>query len=80
MDRIVFTGVAGGLARGVRVGDVVVATRFLQHDMDASPLFPKYEIPEYGQAAFATDPALTQALLSAARPRWPICRRRCRPP
>lgn len=67
VDRIVFTGVAGGLARGVRVGDVVVATRFLQHDMDASPLFPKYEIPDYGQAAFATDPALTQALLSAAQ-------------
>ena len=33
--RVVFTGVAGGVGEGVAVGDVVVATDFLQHDMDA---------------------------------------------
>ena len=64
--RIVFTGVAGGLGDGVQVGDVVVAQDFLQHDMDASPLFPRWELPGYGGARLACDTALTATLLQAA--------------
>ncbi len=65
-SRIVFTGVAGGLAQGVKVGDVVVAHDFIQHDLDASPLFPRYEVPLYGRSRFACDPALTSLLGLAA--------------
>ncbi len=65
VDRIVFTGVAGGLAPGVQRGDVVVADSFVQHDMDASPIFPRYEVPLYGTTRFATDPALTARLAAA---------------
>lgn len=65
VDRIVFTGVAGGLAPGVSRGDVVVADAFLQHDLDASPIFPRYEVPLYGTDRFATDPALTAQLAAA---------------
>lgn len=60
--RVVFSGVAGGLGPGVRVGDVVLARSFLQHDMDASPLFPRYEVPLYGRSRFDADSALTDAL------------------
>jgi adenosylhomocysteine nucleosidase len=67
VTRMVFTGVAGGLGDGVNVGDMVVATEFLQHDMDASPLFPAYEVPMYGRAHFPTDLHLTQSLKSAAQ-------------
>ena len=73
-SRIVFTGVAGGLGPGVNVGDVVVADSFLQHDMDASPLFPRHEVPLYGASRFATDAALTQTLAQAAAQALPAAR------
>jgi adenosylhomocysteine nucleosidase len=66
VTRILFTGVAGALAKGVNVGDVVVSTSLLQHDMDASPIFPKYEIPLYGVSRFEADASLVEELTGAA--------------
>ena len=45
VDRMVFTGVAGGIAPDVNVGDVVIAQRLFQHDMDARPPMRRFEIP-----------------------------------
>ena len=63
----VFTGTAGGLHERARVGDVVVADALLQHDLDASPIFPRYEVPLYGTDRFRTDPTLSSALAAASR-------------
>jgi adenosylhomocysteine nucleosidase len=64
---LVFTGLAGAVADHVRVGDVVVAQSLLQHDLDASPLFPRYEVPLLGRSYFDTDAALTSLLTQCAQ-------------
>lgn len=64
--RIVFTGVAGGVGEAVNVGDVVVARDYVQHDMDASPLFARWELPGYARTRLGCDVAMTAMLLEAA--------------
>jgi adenosylhomocysteine nucleosidase len=67
VDALLFTGVAGGLGAGVAVGDVVIGDTLLQHDLDASPIFPRWEVPLTGRSRFAADAAWSDALARAAR-------------
>jgi adenosylhomocysteine nucleosidase len=67
VTRLVFGGVAGGARPGLSIGDIVVATELVQHDMDASPLYPRYEVPLLGKARFAADPGLREQLAAASQ-------------
>ena len=67
VSRILLTGVSGGLASGLNVGDIVIGDSFVQHDMDARPLFPLHQIPFEGFSTIEADAALRRLLTEASR-------------
>ncbi|WP_090471492.1 5'-methylthioadenosine/adenosylhomocysteine nucleosidase [Mucilaginibacter sp. OK268] len=53
---LIFIGVAGAINTELKIGDVVIGDRLVQHDMDARPLMPRHEIPLLGVTYFESDP------------------------
>lgn len=47
-DLLLFTGVAGSIAEHIRIGDIVVASQLVHHDLDARPMFKQFEVPFLG--------------------------------
>ena len=54
-----FIGTAGALADGLKVGDVVVSKRLVQHDLDARPIISRFELPLLNRVYVDSDPDLT---------------------
>jgi adenosylhomocysteine nucleosidase len=66
ISRLVVCGLAGGLQPNLEIGDVVVGERFVQYDLDASPIFPRFEVPALGIGVFHADPKLVELAVDAA--------------
>jgi len=64
---VLLTGAAGRVSAELAIGDVVVATHLVHHDLDASPIFPRYHVPTLGIARLATDEAVSSLAYEAAR-------------
>ena len=54
-----FIGTAGALADGLKVGDIVVSQRLVQHDLDARPMISRFELPLLNRVYVNSDPELT---------------------
>ena len=67
VSEILFTGVAGAIDPSLKIGDVVVGQEMFQHDMDASPILDRFEIPLLGKKSFSTDPRKNLLLQTAVK-------------
>ena len=55
VNKIIFTGIAGALQEDLNVGDLVIASRCVFHDMDTRPLNERYVVPLLDKKYFELD-------------------------
>lgn len=68
VTHIINTGVAGSLKNEINIGDVVVSTDAVQHDMDVTPLgYERGQIPGIPVKYFVADSALTKAAVASCQ-------------
>ena len=68
VDAVINTGIAGSLKKEINIGDIVVSTDALQHDMDATNFgYPKGQIPRLAVLSFPADDKLIEAACDACR-------------
>ncbi|WP_020615399.1 5'-methylthioadenosine/adenosylhomocysteine nucleosidase [Paenibacillus daejeonensis] len=72
VDCVLFTGVAGALDPELEIGDIVISTSALQHDMDVRPLgFARGVIPFQEQSDFQADEQLVSIAEAAGAKLFP---------
>lgn len=68
VEAVINTGVAGSLRAEINIGDIVVSTDALQHDMDARGFgYERGEIPLMGKKTFEADEKLRGLIVKTCR-------------
>lgn len=68
VTHIINTGVAGSLDAAIDIGDIVVSTDALHHDMDATIFgYQPGEVPQLGKREFTADPNMIELAKSSCR-------------
>ncbi|MFD0713692.1 5'-methylthioadenosine/adenosylhomocysteine nucleosidase [Paenibacillus sp. GCM10027626] len=72
VDCVLFTGVAGALSPNLNIGDIVVSTTCIQHDMDCTPLgFARGQIPYQDVWKFEADKQIAALAIDACHRLFP---------
>ena len=66
VNLILFTGVAGAISADLKIGDVVIGNQLAQHDLDARPLYSRYEVPQLGVDHFPAEPEYVRLAIKSA--------------
>jgi len=68
VDAIINTGIAGSLKAEINIGDIVLSTDVVHHDMDATGFgYPLGQIPQMEQFSFVADEALRNKVKAVCR-------------
>ena len=66
VDKVINTGIAGSLDAKIDIGDIVISTEALQHDVDATQFgYPLGQIPRMETLAFPADELMTKTAKEA---------------
>ena len=61
VEAVINTGIAGSLNNDINIGDIVLSTDVLHHDMDATGFgYPKGQIPQMEEFSFPADEKLVK--------------------
>jgi adenosylhomocysteine nucleosidase len=66
VDLILFTGVAGAISLDLEIGDVVIGSQLMQHDLDARSLYGRYEVPQLDISRFSLRPEYIELATKSA--------------
>ena len=68
VDFLINTGIAGGLYKGIEIGDIVISSDAVQHDVDVTMRgFKPGEIPYMKTSVFPADPELAAMAMEACQ-------------